>query len=220
MFLSKCQHGISSVLGRQWCSLHTRKYTHTNTSSEEAHTLTSRHPDIHNLYGDKYTSTHFFMQIDKHWNRDAHTHTQKSWPQSISQPELPVSRGRTNSLYIFGVRLSFFLPSSSPLFFSLHPHPPLISLSNSLISLSSPSASLFHSDILSASLLPLWCLSFSPHSFLPPPLLFSSILLHFAHLLVQPHILSTLFSILFSALLPLPSWCYPNHFFPFLQAFG
>lgn len=102
------------------------------------------------LFADKHahTHTHPYIQAPGHTQHDTpahtysckYTHREKSCPQSISQPELPVSWGRTNSLYIFGICLSF-LSSSSPLFSSPSPHPPLISLSNSLISLSSHSAS-------------------------------------------------------------------------------
>lgn len=67
------------------------------------------------------------------------------------------------------------------LFLSLHPtsHPPLISLSNSLISLSPPAASLFQADILPASMLTLI------FSFLS---LFVSLLsfFHFIHALMHP----------------------------------
>ena len=55
--------------------------------------------------------------------------------------------------------------------FLLSPHPPLISLSNSLMSLSSPTASLFHSDILPASLFSDSLYFFSPSLFYPPYIL-------------------------------------------------
>lgn len=78
-----------------------------------------------------------------------HTDTRTYTPslQSVSQPELPVSWGRTNSLYIFGICLSYFSP-----FLSFSPLIPRSALSNSLIPLSPLPLSV--TDILAASRVP------------------------------------------------------------------
>lgn len=76
-----------------------------------------------------------------------HTHSHKSSLQSLSQPELPASWGRTNSLYNFGIRLFFFSP-----FLSFSPLILLSALSNSLILLSPLPLSV--TDILPESRVP------------------------------------------------------------------
>lgn len=161
VFLSKCQHGISSVLGRQWCSLHT---------------ITQTHPDIRNIH--KHASTHLFM----HTHRNPGPKAFLSQNCQFHEAELIHCTFLESASLFSPPLLSFFslLSSSSSLF------------SNSLISLSSPSASFT-----------LTFCHFSPHSPLPP-LLFWSIL-HFTHLLIQYVLFSI--SILLGALLPLPSLC-------------